>query len=155
MIKVAINNTRSILPFTARAIYSIKLQWLRLSRVLDSCVSLDLESRFSGITGIDPFSFPKRRDSVGFTIRRVVKPNSETWQFGIGIRETNIASATIQRVWLTFMCLGIVAFVSDGLRGGYKRSRATICRCALSRNGGRAYASRWDIKPIYYRSWRT
>lgn len=34
------------------------------------------------------------------------------------------------------LCLGIITFISDGLRGGYKRSRAAICQCALSSNGG-------------------
>lgn len=46
---------------------------------------------------------------------------------------------------LTFLLVGYVAPVGDGLRGRHKRSCPAICRCALSRNRGRAYSSRWDM----------
>ena len=44
---------------------------------------------------------------------------------------------------LTFVLIGDVAPVSDGLRGGHKRSCSSICRRALSHNSGRAYSSWW------------
>jgi len=104
------------------------------------------------------FFISQTRNSVGFMTRAVkrarrrwiVSSHNSAW-----IREASDRSTgrkpigCSHRVWLTFcrLCLGIVAFVGDDLRGGYKRSRATICRCALSRDGVRAYASRWDITP--------
>lgn len=50
----------------------------------------------------------------------------------------------------SFLLAGYVAPVSDGLRGRHKRSCPAICRCALSRNRGRAYSSRWDTHIFFH-----